>query len=329
MTQVFIDRIGPDDVASLHTLVAACPFKPYPFASGSMAVEIDAWRLTSLVEQTRAGGAVVARVDGRAIALAVHGPLPWESRVLGRRVHGVRDVVVDPSAEHLEDALHRLLTAVCDAAIQGGAETLHCKRTTRDVALCHALQRAGFLWMDTQLLYAMRLDRRATGCPDAEGVTVRLAGPEDAEAVVRVARGAFDRYFGRFHADTRLPRASAVKVYEEWMRSGLAGYADFTVVAETEGRIAALSMWRRPSPADAALPIRIGHCSIVAVAPEFHRRGLCTAVLACGMARMADAADWIFTSTHVNNYGAQRVNARLGWQIEDATHAFHTWFTTA
>jgi RimJ/RimL family protein N-acetyltransferase len=158
-----------------------------------------------------------------------------------------------------------------------------------------------------------------------EGMSIRLARPEDVEALATVSREAFRNHFGRIHADPRIGQDRATRFYEEWIRSSCQGYGDWIVIAEAGDQIAGLSVWRKPSSEESAFGIKMCHYSIGAIHPNHHGQGLFTAITHAGMDILAEHADYVEGPTHASNQPVQRGYAKLGWKIGDARYSFHKW----
>jgi GNAT superfamily N-acetyltransferase len=197
------------------------------------------------------------------------------------------------------------------------------------MSMIHCLENSGFQLVDTLLDYCV--DYRITPFSSitepkkTEDIVIRFAKPEDEKELEDLAKGAFKSHFGRFHADQHFTFDQATEVYVEWMRSSLRGYADYFILAEIEGRIAGLSIWKKTSQAEEQLPVKISHYSIGAVHPDFFGKGLFTRLTYEGMKLFNGKTDLIEGPTHINNYAVQRGYTRLNWQIYDARHSFHKW----
>jgi hypothetical protein len=325
-----VATLGANEIARVRPILETSRFKPYRFVKRAADRELDDFWYATLAEAGSSQTLAVCLRDGEIVGLASIGELEWESRVLGRRIYGIPQLVATPADTGEATVLGLLLEHILTTAAAQGAETVHCKRLTDDTLACQALERHGFLLVDTQLVYGFAMkdlagdesrDQKTADC------RLRLAGATDTEELAELARVSFEHHFGRFHSDHRLPRESASRVYEQWIRSSLDGYADWTVVAEVEGRLAACSIWRKPTAREAALSTRIGHYSIGAVHPDFQRRGLFTEVTEYGLALFRGISDCVIGPTHINNYGVQRGYARMGWRIVDAHHTFHKWLS--
>jgi ribosomal protein S18 acetylase RimI-like enzyme len=283
--------------------------------------------IAELLSNERAAG-LVAEIGETTSGFAIWTPLPWESGLLGKSMWAIKHVAVASRARDRNSIAAELVAEVVHRASAQGAAFLLCKTTPADTAIIHALESHGFFLMDTLLNFIF--DFRASGekqnAPHMpEGFVLRLATSSDIESLVETARASFAEHFGRFHADPRIGRAAATKIYEQWIRSCANGWADWIIVAVQRNRIVGYSAWKQPSALDQRHGIRLGHFSIAGVHPDFFGRGIFGALAREGMDRLRSSADWIEGPTHIDNRAVQRGWLRLGWQIAGAQHSFHKW----
>ncbi len=283
--------------------------------------------IAELLSNEQAAG-LVAQMRGTTRGFAIWAPLPWESALLGKSMWAIRHIDIASGVRDRDSIATELVgEVVCRAGAQDAAFLL-CKTTSVDTAIIHALESHGFRLMDTLLNFIF--DFRAGGQKGdvshvSEGFALRLATSSDIESLVDIAHASFTEHFGRFHADPRIGRVAATRIYEEWIRSCATGWADWILVAEQGNRIAGYSAWKQPSALDRRHGIRIGHFNIAGVHPDFFRRGIFGALTREGMERLRSSVDWIEGPTHIDNHAVQRGWLRLGWQIAGAQHSFHKW----
>ncbi len=312
-------------------VISDSPFKPYRFISKEFHGEIDrivGHEVKDLIHG-KSGQAFAGWIDGEMVGLIAYDDLPWDSRVIGRRMGSIRQFYIDPSLSTRHVVAQRLVEHVVQYALSLQVECLVCKAYTDDIVAIHALETNGFLLMDTLLDYVYDLERfplRSVSEPQlADGASIRLADSNDQAGLMQVAEACFHGHFGRYHVDEQIPQGVADQVYLEWIKSSLVGYADWVVLAEVDSRIAGYSVWRRPSQVENTLSVRVGHYSIGAVHPDFSGRKLFSALTFAGMKLFDGVAHVIEGPTHINNYPVQRGYARLNWHIGDARHSFHKW----
>jgi ribosomal protein S18 acetylase RimI-like enzyme len=240
---------------------------------------------------------------------------------------GIRHLAAEGASPERAATLDRLLLEAMRHAEERGADCLVHRSYADDAPAIHALERRGFLLVDTLLDYVFDFERAQEPGPSPASPEsrVRPATPEDLDGLIEVARRAFAAHSGRFHSDERIPRRSAVRVYEEWIRSCIDGWADCILAAECRGVIAGYSAWKMPSEIESRHGIALGHYRIGAVAPEHAGRGLFRALTREGMRRLAGRVERIEGPTHVTNRPVQGAYATLGWRVADARHGFHRW----
>jgi hypothetical protein len=330
---IALQRLGVDGVDAVRPLLRQLPHRLGGLLRLPASYPSDDLWVRELTDALGGHGAtlVVAGGAGAPAGLALCKLQDWETRVLGRKTAIVQQLAVGPAAAPPSEVLDLLLREALAWARECQVELLSCRTSTDALYALHALQRQGFLLVDTVLDYvydARAVPPHTIECPPApEGCVIRPAREDDQPALLQIAENAFGGHFGRFHADPRLPRRVATHVYREWIRSCCAGYADHLFVAEVAGRLAGYSVWKNPSAVEAGGGVRLGHYSIAGIHHDFAGRGLFGALTHAGMARLADAADWIEGPTHINNYPVQRGYTRLHWRIAGARHTFHRWLS--
>ena len=328
---IIVSEISGEKLPGVEELFSASPFKPHRFLSAELGPElVDFWYRTFKEDSLENENSITfsASVAGRLTGLAVCAALPWESKVLNVSACGLKHFVLDPRCEERATVANTLMDRADAWAHSLGLDCMMAKVYSDDSTCIHALERAGFLLMDTELnfIYDTTKGPLPSIRKQGEGIEIRPAVESDIDELAVLAGRAFKDHFGRFHSDEALPRTMASRVYEEWIRSSWNGYADWMFVAEVDNRLAGCSIWRKPSALEESLGRRVGHYSIGFVDPAFKSRGLFASLTYRGMETLCDRAHVIEGPTHVDNLPVQRAYDRLGWQACGAIHAFHKWF---
>jgi len=316
----------------IQPLLEASAFKPLRYLARELGSSLDNYWFHSIKEllQTEGVHGFHAARNGELMGVIIYSDSPWETTIIGKKTGAINHFVLAPSVRRNGKVALQMLDQTLEEALSRGIQFLSAKAYTDDVAVIHALESRGFLLMDT-VVECYYDSRRAPPADVARiarsaGVVVRAAMPEDRAALVSTARLAFREHFGRFHADERVDGNTATRIYEEWINSSMDGYADFIDVADISGEIAGFSIWKRPSRLENELEVRVGHYSISGIRPDYHGRGLFTALTRSGMEQMEGIAEIIEGPTHINNYGVQAGYSKLNWRVGgDARHSFHKW----
>ena len=332
MNEIRVSRLTLTEVSSLRGALGGLAFGPSRLWYGEAFSDraVDYW-LDAIRSVLSNGGSVfLARIGGRAAGLAALADQPWETRVLGRRMAAISQLAAVPDHPERSTVLERLVLEVLRQAESQDVECVVHRPYADDASCVHALERSGFLLVDTLLdcTYEFGATENVASFGSPPDLEIRLAGPEDAGRLAEVARLSFARHFGRFHGDERIPTQSAIRVYEEWIRSCVEGWADWVFAAERGGVLIGYSAWKKPAELESRHGIALGHYSIGAVRPDQEARGVFRALTEQGMRALAGRVDRIEGPTHVNNVRVQRAYATLGWRVADARHGFHRWLRT-
>jgi len=236
--------------------------------------------------------------------------IPWDSELLGFPCWDVR-----PGGE----ASAVLATALAGFTAErkaAGECLLVTKVPTRDVAMGRLLAGCGFYVVEAMLDIALPLARLAPTAAVGRGAVLRLATPDDLDAILTIAGSAFRD--DRFHLDPTLPTEKADQRYRGWVERGFASSEPVYVYEDTrKGTILGFYHIRELPSAIVDLSLAavhpacqgagIGALMYQAVLEECRRRGYQTAV----------------TRIAINNLPVANLFFRLGFTIREAVLTFH------
>ena len=280
-----------------------------------------------LSDQSAAGW--IARDDRELSGLLIFLDAPWESQVVGEQVGSLRHFAATSEGADGSETLAALLPDALEHAAGRGVRCLTCKVEPNEVAAIHVLERHGFLLMDSLLDFVFDYPSRSVSDVKASspraGANIRPAAEEDLAEAVVLAEKAFANYFGRYHADPRVPRAAATNFYREWVHSSFRGWADLILIAEVDNQMAGFGIWKKASALETQHGLRVAHYNLAGIHPDFSGRGLYSALAMEGMERMQRFATHLVGPVHVSNFPVHRALLRLGWKIRGARYSFHKW----
>jgi len=326
--------IAPLDLAAIDDLREALPrfaHRPLAHLPYLKRDQVEAYWLDEIARDLadESSIAFASRISERINGLVLYSDSPWDTKVVGRRVAVIKHLT-EADGGRDSDVIDDLLDEVMRHAASCDTECLTCKVRPLHFAAIHALERHGFLLMDTLLdflfdfsrtpLESITLPKRLTG------LRVRLAQPPDLPEVLALNEKAFAKHFGRYHADPKLPPGTGTKIYDEWVRSSFGGWADWILIAEVDGRIAGYSVWKKASELEVKHSFDIAHCNLAGIHPDFFGQGLYTALTLEGMRIGQSCAEHLDGPAHISNYPVHRAMLKLGWTIAGVRHSFHRWF---
>jgi ribosomal protein S18 acetylase RimI-like enzyme len=263
-------------------------------------------------------------LEGMAVCVDSH----WDTETVGHKFASLKYLAVADEVRS-PNTLHNLIAEILLRAKDQGVECLVCKRPSSQPAAIHALERHGFLLMDTLVDFACDLESAAIeNLPAPQrgaGLTTRPARPEDEPAVRALSEKAFSNFFGRYDVDPAMPPKTGGKVYRRWVQSAFDGWADMILLAEKDNVLVGYGLWRNPSQMETEHSVRMMHYSLAGVDPEHAGQGIYSALAYDGMRKVRPYARYIEGPVHVTNYAVHRALHRLGWKTAGARHTFHRW----
>lgn len=213
------------------------------------------------------------------------------------------------------------LPGVLDFCATHGVVLLIARCPVTDLPTVQAMERRGFLLMDTLVYYTR--DLVCAPIPPADvAVGVRPLRPGEQVRVTRLAAAAFRRYFGHYHADARLDRSKCDDAYVSWATRSCTerGVADEVLVAADEDDIVGFATLRM-NAADEGEGVLFG------VLPSAQGRGIYRSLMVGGMAWCrSQGATRMAVSTQLTNVAVQKVWSRLGFEPSHAYYTMHKWF---
>ena len=224
--------------------------------------------------------------------------LDWDSKFFNRAV-----AKVSRSSLTLADAKR-----VRNWATAHDIQTVYFLVRLDDLPSAWAAESAGFRLVDVRLTYEHKSPRAF------EDLRVRAARPDDQADLEVIASKSFS--FTRFARDSAFGPDNAARLYREWLRKSLSGWAQRTLVAESQGRPAGF----------ATCHVTSSHGSIGLIAVDEHERGK-----GIGPALVLSANSWLRDSgalsitvvTQGANLPAQRVYQATGFGTKSVEIWFH------
>lgn len=325
--------IGRFDLTAIEELKEALPrftHKPFAHLSYLKRDQIESYWLDDIARDLKneCSAAFASWTEHRINGLVLYGDSPWDTKVIGKSVAVIK-YLVEAGADDSR-VLDQLLHEVLRHAAGRGIDLLSCKVQPLQFAAIHALERHGFLLMDTLLNYFFDFSHTPFDTINPprrlDGLHVRLANPQDLAELLALTEIAFAKHFGRYNSDPKMPAGTGTKVYQEWVRSSFSGASDWILIAEVNDKIAGYSVWKKASALESKHSFDVAHCTLAGIHPEFFGRGLYTTLTFEGMRIAQQFANRLVLPAHARHYPVHRANLKLGWKIAGVRHSFHKWF---
>jgi predicted N-acetyltransferase YhbS len=221
------------------------------------------------------------------------------------------------SSARADDITLAEVSAILSFCDQENIQFLIARCETKDLAVVQALEAQGFLLMDTMVHHIY--DIRRNGLPPLESpVPIRPFQPADRDAVLTIAKAAFEGYMGHYHADPRIDQAIADEIYADWARRETENSQVF--VADQDGEVVGFITARMNTPQDGQ--IVLGGVSHTARGGGIYREFL----KHCIHWLNDQGAERVLFVTQITNAPVQRVWGRLGCVLQRSEYTLHKWF---
>lgn len=323
-----ISAFDPKSVADLQPLLSWAE-SPFSYVGPGDPPRDQAYLLDEIASQLSepTSSAFVARQGTEIHGFISCVDSPWDTAVLGQEVAIFQHLFLSPLAK--STVAGDLIGECLQYAAARCVKCVTCKLNSSQFVAIHALERNGFLLMDTLLDFIFDFQKfplsGITPAKRGEVLLTRPARPEDLSQVLDLSERAFANFMGRYHVDEMMPGGTGAAVYRKWVRSAFAGWADMIMVAEIKGTVVGYGIWRMPSALEAKYSFRIAHYSLAGVHPDHAGLGIYSALALAGMKTIDGSVNYIEGPVHVTNLAVHRALQRLGWRISGARHTFHRW----
>ena len=215
------------DLAAMDELKEALPrfaHKPLSHLSYLRPEQVEGYWLDDIAQEltNECSTAFASYAEDRINGLVLYGDSPWDTKVVGEPVAVIKYLVGTGTDD--SRVLDQLLDEVLRQAANRGTHLLTCKVQPLQFAAIHALERHGFLLMDTLLDFFFDFSRtpfeKSVRRQRLNGLHVRLANPQDLPELLALTETAFAKHFGQI----QLRSANACwhgheGICQEWVRS--------------------------------------------------------------------------------------------------------------
>jgi len=320
------------DLTAIDELKEALPrfaHKPLSHLSYLRPEQVEGYLLDDIAQEltNECSTAFASYAEARINGLLLYSDSPWDTKVVGKPVAVIKYLVGTGADD--SRVLDQLVGELQRHAVSRGIRLPTCKVQPLQFAAIHALERHGFLLMDTLLDFFFDFSHtpfdKISPPQQLDGLQVRLANPQDLPELLALTEMAFAKHFGRYNSDPKMPAGTGIKVYQEWVRSSFNGAGDWILVAEVNNQIAGYSVWKKASALEVKHSFDIVHCTLAAVHPDFFGHGVYTTLTFESMRMAQKFGNHLEVPSHVSHFSICRAKLRLAWKIVGVRHSFHKW----
>ena len=241
--------------------------------------------------------------------------LLWDSQVLDCPSGSVGGLWAEGCYAEQRHRLETVLNACIADAEDHGVRFLSVRLPEGALAALHAVEAVGFRIIESFLIFG----RKTPGEIPLEGTSdfhVRLAQPDEMEAVAAIAYRAFESF--RLRVDPQIPESRARHSRREWVRNGFKGRSEAIYVAASDNHLVGFALLRSKAGTE-----KIGEIELIAVDPAFHGRGIGKALVAQAIRHYQGKTSGIQVGTQAKNLRAIGLYTHMGFSVIRSELSFH------
>ena len=264
---------------------------------------------------------IIAQDNNKICGLAVVVLLPWDTQHFKAKMAKI-DYFIAPG-DHRQTLIlkARMLSFMIKLCKARGLVYLSCRLDAGDICGIHALEKNGFLLMDTIVTYVF--NRHKHCLPDIRGIhKTRPFKENDLPELMRIAQKAFSR--DRFHLDTRIPFKKSDGLFRKWIKDSSARTdLNKIFVVQKNSRIAGFLTFELNPGLEQITGYKIAGHGLSAVSAE--AKGAYVSLVKAAVQEVALNYDCLEFDTQLNNYEVIRVWQKFGFDQVRTKHTFHRW----
>lgn len=212
------------------------------------------------------------------------------------------------------------LAPVLEFCAKEQVELLIARCSMSDLEAAQAMEKCGFLLMDTLIYYCFDLTRQPV--PVDNGVVkLRPIRMEEEEEMISITQEAFHGYLGHYHADPKLDKSKCDEAYIDWAHKAfVARSSENFLVGEIDNKIVGFGVMRINNPDE-------GEMFLGGIHPDFQGQGMYRSFLCKGMEWcLSKKTGKMIISTQLKNISVQKVLIKIGFEISRGYYTYHKWF---
>lgn len=264
---------------------------------------------------------IIAQDNNKAVGLAAVVFLPWDTKHFGVKMAKIDYFMTLGSYRQAVTLKESLLSSLIKLCRDKGFVYLSCRIDAGDICGVHALEKNGFLLMDTIVTYVF--NRHKHHIPDIRGIhKIRLFRESDLPALLDIAGRAFSK--DRFHLDTHISPKKSNSLFKEWVKDSCAKKDSNKVfVAQKGAEVTGFLAFELNKELERLSGYKIAGHGLSAVSPQ--AKGAYISLVKAAVEDIALHYDCLEFDTQLNNYEVTRVWQKFDFDCIRVKHTFHRW----
>jgi dTDP-4-amino-4,6-dideoxy-D-galactose acyltransferase len=251
----------------------------------------------------------------------------WDEQIFGIKIAAVPHFISIGDYPSRAQVLAHLLNRIIEECAQENVRLVYARVNSSDLPAVHALEKKGFLLMDT--ITTKYTITKEWGNYNADSAyRIRQCESKDIDKVKELARLGFQDYVDRFHLDPHLNNRDSDNLYAEWAVNSCNGYADVVFLAEDNSKIVGFATCKLYGDIEKCIGLKVGEIELITTAPDSRGKGVFSHLIENCMKWFLDKADYVIYKTQIRNIKVQRILQKYGFETESYLHTFHKWLSS-
>ena len=296
------------------------PYLPFYYVSGLRQSE----RLRVLLKRISDASCFFAKENGKIVGLAAVRERPFDNDILGIKSGHI--VYMYTSFSYMEAV--RIYAALTDPIMKWLHETgitfVHARVDVRNISLLHALERAGFRIITTNVMHI--LDTKSRRVPSAQPVTkleVTEFRTEEREALCDIAAHAYNK--NRFAMDPHISSTQSSALYRRWTEGAFTHPHKHVMVARRKGEAVGYLIGTIYAEENTLLRKSIGAAELGAVRHDVYGNNVMMAMTKGLIDVLGDHIHAAEAYMAVLNRSIISIYTNQGFTFQAAQHDLHYW----
>ena len=277
---------------------------------------------TEMIEKLRSGVAFCARTKSELKALAIITRSEWDSEILEKKI-GKLVVYSLLSREETDSFFQRIYPKVA----QMNLDAIFVRVDIEQMDLVQSLLRKSAILGDVLVTLGKNLCKgEQIARKDIVGrsdLIFENGTPAHEEKLTKITASSYQ--YSHYFNDLNISLARAEKIYQEWIKNSLHGFADIVVIAKLKEEVVGYITLRLNMLGERAF----GTIDLIAVEERLRGQGIGRMLVTEGIGRVQTRSSYLYVSTQVSNLPALRLYQDLGFEPLLSEATLHIWTKSA
>ena len=254
--------------------------------------------------------------NSKLIGVAILKPSRWDSEILGINTTKISVFV----KKYQKSVVDKLLTVLHNKAVENNIQLIFTRINLNNIFLIQHLLSQNYFLADI-LISLNKIEERESvvDIKQPSNLIIEDVKMEYEEKLVDITRSAY--IYSHYYTDTLIHFEKAEKIYIEWIKNSLRGYANKILVAKQNKHIVGYITCK-------VIPIgksRYGLIDLIAVRKSYQQKDIGLHLILSALKWFSNHVRTVYVATQAQNIAAIRLYEKTGFRIVSSEATLHHW----